>query len=324
MSHTLSLISKAAFSASCKRISGAVAVIDGMARFAIAHGASGQTTPANSLIGALRDGGLIGGATGKAALAMLGEGLKEFCVIGADASVKARKGSEWLSFEAAAAAALALKGCQERITEAAEVRAEAKAKAAAAKAASVLIKAAAPTLPPVSPLALALQGIGTAAEAEAAKMGERIGETRTTQTLAAYSVARALLAAPGLSALLAAALPMMAEAEADAKAEAEAAAKAAAEGNAKADADAKAEAEGRAKARKAVAAEAARIVAEAEAAQPDAVKAAKAAKAAALKAAREAAKAAAKARAEAMSETPALGAAFEAAHAKAEAAAALV
>lgn len=215
---------------------------------------------------------------GRAALAMISEGTKEFCTIDAKTgAIKARKGSEWLSFDAAKAAALALKGIGERMAEAAEARAEAKAKAAKEKAAKLLITAAQGPAPVLSPLAQALLNLGTVAEAEAAKMGERIGETREAGALAAYATARAMLAQPGIVSMLRAALLMMGEAEADAKAEAAAA-------QAKADAS-NAEAE-----------------AEAEAAK---------------------AKAEAKAKADAMSTAPALGAAFEAAHAKAQARAAL-
>lgn len=270
-----SLISQASFSAYCKRTSDAPNAADGAARFAIMQGATGQTTPANALIGAMRDGGIIGGAVGKATLAMLGEGLREFCTFDASGAVKARKGSEWLGKDAATVAALALRGIPERMAEAAEARAEAKAKAAKEKAAKLLITAAKGPAPVLSPLAQALLNLGTVAEAEAAKLGERIGETREAGALAAYATARAMLAQPGIVAMLRAALPMMGEAEADAKAEADAAQ---------------------------VKADAAKAAIQAEA---------------------DAAKAEAKAKADAMSTAPALGAAFEAAHAKAHASAAL-
>lgn len=121
-----------AFRAALSRLGNTPATVDAMARYAVFHGARGQFTPSNSLLERLQDGGMTAGDVGRAALAMLSDGLKEWAIVGA--SFKGRKGAEYLGEAAALAHANGLTGVPARIDALRATRAEAKDKRAADKA----------------------------------------------------------------------------------------------------------------------------------------------------------------------------------------------
>ena len=127
------IITKSAFFAHLNRLGAAPKAVDEAVRFALFHGAQGQFTPANSLVEKLSAAGIARGDVGRAALAMLADGLAPFAVL--SAMFKKRDKVETMGTDGATTHALNAKGIIVRMDEMSQARIAAKEKTAANKAA---------------------------------------------------------------------------------------------------------------------------------------------------------------------------------------------
>ena len=129
-----SIINARSFAASLSRIGKTPDTLNGMARFALFHGARGQFTPANQLTASMSDAGMSKGDAARACADMLAEGLREFATM-TGLAFKGRKGAEYMGEDGATAHAIGAKGVPARMAEFVDARAKAKAdKVAKAKA----------------------------------------------------------------------------------------------------------------------------------------------------------------------------------------------
>jgi len=199
MSRTL--ISTASFKASVNRLTATVATIDALTAHAVYHALQGQTTPANTLLDAIDAAGIGRSDVAKACREALAAQLKERCTMTASGAVKAMKGADWLSKDAAEQFAVAMPSLIDAVQAMRDKRAAAKDTVKDTKADAGTDSAAGAGTDSASanraPLSLALESVGKFANDNTAALAAELAKMPGTLALfrAAVAAADVLVAA---------------------------------------------------------------------------------------------------------------------------------